>query len=397
MQRIAAKADSIYAAPTRLRMAREYRGITRKLLAELVGCTPMNISGYEKGSWTPSYEILKKIAFVLDFPAEWFLRDELSLTNSRNLTFRARSSMTATTRNRATATWDIAVTLSEYFQSNFNLPTNRIPDLSSETPELAAKILRDEWRLGDTPIPNLVRLLESKGAMIFWSNIEGAGIDAYCNCHELTPIIILNSHVSAGERLRFNLAHELGHLVLHRNSSTRSSFGEVRSNFEYSDGDELSIENKYEHNKIENEAHRFAASLLVPESMWRLESPVSPVPEFFLSGKAKWRTSIQMLVRRSYDLNRLTEWQYESLMRQISVRGWRKEEPNPLPAEVSLLHRKLGQILVAQGVKLETFCAHLDLCSNIIVDLAPELANTLQHRPTSTERDKKNNHHLRFA
>ena len=62
----------------------------------------------------------------------------------------------------------------------------------------------------------MVELLESHGVLVFWTNVEGRALDAYCRWDGERPIVILNSHERSGERSRFNLAHELAHLLLHR-------------------------------------------------------------------------------------------------------------------------------------------------------------------------------------
>jgi hypothetical protein len=117
------------------------------------------------------------------------------------------------------------------------MPSPDLPELRSEDPGSAAASIRRHWGLGFRPIPNLIRLMESKGVRVFTLS-EGKNVDAFSFWRDGTPFIFLNTLKSA-ERSRFDAAHELGHLLMHSHG--------------YPEGRE-----------VEKEADSFASHLLMP-------------------------------------------------------------------------------------------------------------------------------------
>ncbi|RYZ68116.1 MAG: ImmA/IrrE family metallo-endopeptidase [Proteobacteria bacterium] len=300
--------------------------------------------------------------------------------------------MTAQTRMRALKTWDFAALIRDYLDNEFNLPELSVPDYSADLldlkdssesfnslnfAELAAENLRDEWRLGDGPIPNMVHLMESKGISIFWTNIESHTVDACCHWANDQPIVLLNSNVESGERARFNAAHELGHLVLHReelrkNLVIESSSEEIDDDFEPKPREESTVEEKASAAKRrELEAHRFASAFLLPFRSWSQETPIHSEPNEFLRMKRRWKTSVQAMIRRSFDLGILSEFQYESAMKQVSIRGWRKLEPDSLPLEQSQVHKEILELLRNRGESPLDLAFDLHLQASVLETLMP--------------------------
>ncbi len=328
-------------SPSRLVSAREFRGLTQKALAESLDLTSMAISGYEKGAWQPNERSIKDIAQALDFPIEWFFRDEIFQVSDEALSYRSFARMTSNLKSRSRQTWNIAADLRTIIGESFNLPTVLLPDLSDETPEQAANTLRKMWGLGDEPISNVVHLLESKGVAVFWTDVDSRSVDAYCNWHDEWPLVILKSLESAGERGRFNAAHELAHLVLHR---------EINIKFSGERNEDINPAfSTLPRQKMEKEAHKFAAAFLLPENAWMNEAPLSTNLDVYLKMKEYWGVSVQVMLRRSYDLELLSERQYELAMTEVSRRHWRLAEPEPVEVEHSLLHQYLFNMMAEDG------------------------------------------------
>ena len=131
------------------------------------------------------------------------------------------------------------------------------------------------------------------------------------------PIIGLFA-TGAGDRLRYSVAHELGHLVLHRNVA--------------------------EHTRAtEREADRFAAEFLLPEHRMRQILPEVMNLAIATEVKREWRVSIQMVVRRAHDLGIITDNRYRTLFMQISGNGWRTNEPVQVPVERPRLLRQMAE------------------------------------------------------
>ena len=136
--------------------------------------------------------------------------------------------------------------MDEWLQNNFNLPDVRVPDLSCDhDPTTASERLRYDWGLGNLPLPNLMELLESMGIRIFAFSRDTDAIDAFSCWNNGIPYIFVNINKNA-ERIRFNLCHELGHLVLHRHIHVNGH-------------DRITVD-------IEKEAHLFASNFLMPEA-----------------------------------------------------------------------------------------------------------------------------------
>jgi len=226
IQRAALHGTADVFSATRLTVARERRGLTRKALAELAGVTPDAITKFEGHKCRPLPENVQRFAFALRFPLSWFYAPELELLDPQALSFRGRRSMTSELRLRATRAGDIAAgVLAPELHRRFVLSAPQLPDLSEFTPEEAARQLRHEWKLGLGPISNMVHLLELKGAQVFWLDEASPLLNAWSLWHGERPFVMLNVHSEAGCRARFDAAHELGHLVLHHGAEVIAGDG----------------------------------------------------------------------------------------------------------------------------------------------------------------------------
>ena len=213
---------------SRLIIARKKRGLTQKALANLLGLTPRHFNSYEVGEHIPPESVLNQIANTLNFPVGFFDGEELESISSDFVSFRAMSKMTAKMRDQALASASLATMASDWISEKFNLPDSDLPDLRGMDPETAAESLRNEWGLGDKPIANLIHLLESKGIRVFSLTTEPLEIDAFCFWRKDVPYIFLNINKSS-ERTRFDGAHELGHLVLHRHGEPHGRQAELEA------------------------------------------------------------------------------------------------------------------------------------------------------------------------
>jgi Zn-dependent peptidase ImmA (M78 family) len=177
------------------------------------------------------------------------------------------------------------------------------------------------WALGVDPIPSLAEFLEEKAIKVISIQLPErvSGVKANVKKADGTrvQVIVVNSE-HPGERQRFTLSHELGHLVLDLRSVSETIAEAV--------------------------CNRFAGAFLVPEETLRAElgknrTSIS-IRELF-SLKELFGVSAQAIAFRAADLGIFNE----SLKRQIFVefgkRGWRKEEPNPVPKEHPARFRRL--------------------------------------------------------
>jgi Zn-dependent peptidase ImmA (M78 family)/DNA-binding XRE family transcriptional regulator len=305
--------------PQRLVVARRRRGHTMTSLAKLIGVQPRSISAFENGEFPPSEETLIAIVKRLRFPLDFFFGPDVEIPNTRSASFRALTKMKASARDSALGAGSVALLIAEWARSEYQLPESAILDLRGEDPETAAETVRSDWMLGYRSISNMIHLLESKGIRVFSlpndiAETDDHGIDAYSFWLGETPFIFLNTNVTA-ERMRFDCAHELGHLVLHKHGGPVGQEAEIQAN-------------------------AFGSAFLMPASsvFAALKRPIT------LGGlirlKAKWKVSVLALAYRLWKLKALSDWQYRSMVIEIKGR-FKKTEPEPIPSETSQLWQKV--------------------------------------------------------
>lgn len=290
--------------PTRLEIARRATGIGKIELAEDVGIDRRTLTNYLSGERVPSEEVLCRLASKLDIEPSFLFGSAISLTQDASVSFRSLARMSASTRDQALAQADLAFLLNRWFEERFELPPCSIPDLRGEaTPEVASVELRRIWGLGEGPIGNVVRLFEAWGIRVYSLMVENADMDAVSFWRESTPFVLLNS-LKTAERSRFDAAHELGHLVLHRHALTKSK-------------------------DQENEANQFASAFLMPKHSLTANVPGIPRLRDLIHAKKIWRVSVAALAYRLNQIQYLNEWHYRMIVTEISKKGYRKSEPEP--------------------------------------------------------------------
>jgi Zn-dependent peptidase ImmA (M78 family)/transcriptional regulator with XRE-family HTH domain len=296
----------------RVKEARELRGFTQTQLAELTGVSQGAIAHVEAGRTQPSPALLESLAQHLGFPKSFFADGSSVDFPEGSLLFRARASMTARERAQAHRYGQLIYRKTRPLLEGLKLPPITLPRLSDASPEMAAAHTRAALGLSpDAPIPHLINAAERAGVLTLAIPIGLEKRDAYSlfvGDDSLKPVIVVTSGVP-GDRLRFNVAHELGHLVMRHGTAARDK-------------------------EIEDQADAFAGFLLLPRAAMEREM-LSPVTLTSLARmKPRWGVSIQALVRQAKRLELLSEYQYKYMSEQIGKRGWRIQEPENLAVPV---------------------------------------------------------------
>jgi len=363
--------------PTRFALARKRRGIKKKTIAQLIGVSERSITSYEKGTQEPAPETLARIASALKFPIPFFLADDIDELTPNIASFRALTKMTAGQRDIALSAGNIALLLNEWIEQRFDLPAVDLPDLGRESgnqpqsPEAAADALRHYWSMGELSIKNMISLLESKGIRVFSLAIDAREVDAYSMWYGGKPFVFLNTLKSA-EHCRFDAAHELGHLVLHRHGEPQGQ-------------------------EIEREANAFASAFLMPRRSILANAPKFPTLPGLITYKKHWTVSVAALNYRLHALDLTTDWIYRTLCVQISSAGYRTKEPEGAPHETSQILSKVFAALREEGVSKRDIAQQLMIDATEIEQLTFGLmlaaqGSTEKHIP-STPRDRS---HLRI-
>jgi Zn-dependent peptidase ImmA (M78 family)/DNA-binding XRE family transcriptional regulator len=321
--------------PSRLVAARQRAKLSKKELAARADVTHKSIALYEDGR-QPSATTLERLARVLGVSPAFFFASDLSLPTPENASFRSFSRMTSAQRDAALAAGGYAFALASWMESHFHLPAVAVPDLTGADPEAAAAMVRSEWGLGVLPIKNMVHLLESRGVRVFSLVEDSREVNAFSSWRDgQTPFVFLNT-VKSSESSRFDAAHELGHLVLHRHGEAKGK-------------------------QIEAEANAFASALLMPKSeMLALAGRCRSVGDV-LALKKRWNVSAMALVYRLHKVGVLTEWLYKSLCIELSTKGMRTREVDSADRETSLVFKKVFDAMRAKGQGLRDIAADLHL------------------------------------
>ncbi len=323
-----------------LEVARKRNQMTWNALAEATNINPRELRRIRKNGEVLS-EQLTAFATVLGFPEIFFQTiDTLKISTP---TFRDLKSLTAKDRDAGTSAGQIGGLLWKLVEKDYVLPSANLPNYSAgdtsiqdgpDKPIIAAHLLREEWGLGTRPISNMIKLLELHGIRVLSLAENTRALNAYTFWQDGQPFVYLNT-VNSSERSRFDAAHELGHLVLHRGQDPNDP-------------------------ETEAEANRFASAFLIPRSDL-LRHRVYPSLAKLLRNKQRWNVSVSALVRAYRDNNLITEQRYKYLNIELSRKGWRKSEPLSSPRERSSVWEQIKKDLWSKGRTIEDYALQVGI------------------------------------
>lgn len=302
----------------RLTQARKVRTMTQKALAQLIGKTSQTVSQYESGAITPPAEVVEQLSKVLQVPIELLYRPWQEHGSANPVFYRSMSAATKKARDAAESKLEWIDDCVSYFEKALDLPEYapfdiNVPDdpllITADMIDDAAAAVRSAWAVPAGPIDNMVGLLERHGIFVFMMPLGADTLDALSvDWNEKHPYVIIGTDQGNACRWRFDCAHELGHLVLHRHI------------------DKTALATSAICKLIEKQAHRFASAFLMPEQEF-VESLYTVSLEGYRELKPYWKVSIAAMVRRTRDLGIISEEGYRNLYISISRRKWRKVEP----------------------------------------------------------------------
>lgn len=314
----------------RVRLVRVRAQMSTRDLAKRVGVSATAISKYERGTAYPRQSTLLRLARALSVKVEFFFRDVKVDTISpayrkdSSLGKRAQESIEATITEVLERRLAIEDVLPNSSARKHSLPVYDVT--SPGEADEAAGSLRDAWDLGSDPLDDLTGRLENHGVVVVLVDDGPTGFDGFsCWVNESVPVIAVSSHIP-GDRERFSLAHELGHLVMRVPEDINP----------------------------EPLAHRFAAALLVPRQAALAELGTKrsnlSLNELLLL-KQEYGISIQAWVRRARDLDIIDQDVYSGMFRRLAQLGFRRQEPGEVKKEQPryfelLVHQALSERLI---------------------------------------------------
>ena len=329
----------------RLRRARDASGLSMQDLATKVDLSANAIKKYEHGINMPGSENLLKLAKALGVRSEYFFRQ--SNVQLEKVEYRKRASapkkllkMVNGDVTEQAERW--AELLDLYPDSIKPIRDFALPDglptrvESTEDIESIAEFMRKAWELGLNPISEMIDTLESQGVLIIRTSVEsGNKVDGLAGTICKTPVVVVSTH-STGDRQRFTLAHELGHLVLH---------GRLAGGL-----------------KEENACNHFAGAFLLPKSgvlqhLGRHRRHLE-IKELDLL-KHEFGISMQGVLIRAQQCNVISSGMYLSWCKTFSKKGYKVTEPGePYPPEKTvlfkqLIYRALGEEYIGESKAAE--------------------------------------------
>lgn len=297
-----------------LRMARQARGMSQAELSNSSGVSQSNISKLENGLIGSTEEVLDKLAETLHFPSTLFFEPDrvVGLPISVHPMYRKKASVGQRGLDRLEAEMNIRLMhvrrllKATEFEDDLPLPKLDIDEYEGDA-ERIAELVRRTWLIPNGPLKNLVEFVERAGCLVIHCDFEGLSVDGVTLHTPGTPSCIFLNRNQPGDRQRFTLAHELGHIIMHHVPSPT----------------------------MEKEANAFASALLMPSGDVRPYLTGRFTLQRLASLKPTWRVSMAALLYRAGTVGAITDNQSHYLWRQMSRLGYRRKEPPELdfPAE----------------------------------------------------------------
>jgi Zn-dependent peptidase ImmA (M78 family)/DNA-binding transcriptional regulator YiaG len=315
-------------SPERLVLARQLRGMTQHALAEELNLSASAVSQFESGAAAPAQDTIQRLSMTLKVSPS-FLARGLAVQPRSKPFFRALSRTPAAERDRAASYALLLSELGDMLDRYIEMPPLQVEQLiyaeettTDEEIERAAMHARATWGVPSGPIADVVGLAEARGVLVAAVGDFDEGMDAFSMRTSKRPVVVLCTGKGIAARRRFDMAHELGHLLLHE--------------------DRLADQRRQE-----QQAHRFASALLMPAEEVRPFLPRGPNDFAALEETSRiWGVSMQAALYRAKHLAILSREQYTRAMRRLSAAGWRTREPVEIgpPERPQLLMRAIATL-----------------------------------------------------
>jgi Zn-dependent peptidase ImmA (M78 family)/DNA-binding XRE family transcriptional regulator len=293
--------------PQMILLAREARGMSQSDLAERLNSYKASVSRLEHGDGPVDENTLLALAEATHYPPHFFMQKGEILPV--NLSYRKRKQVPAKLLTPIEAQMNIIrnhvqLIINGLGNTDITLPVFEVTEKHS--PEHIANLVRKSWRVPAGPIENLSRLMEDKGILISSFDFATDRVDSRSMLTDNNqPIIFLNRNL-LGDRQRFSLAFELGHLIMH----TYCTGAHDRD--------------------INHEANLFAAEFLMPAKDILPDYKDGITLSLLGELKRKWKVSMISLLYRADDLGLLTPNQKRYLVQQFNDQKIRRREPPQL-------------------------------------------------------------------
>ncbi|MDP3411249.1 XRE family transcriptional regulator [Bosea sp. (in: a-proteobacteria)] len=333
----------------KLRLARLVAGLSLDDLGGRVAASRQFIHQLETGAKEPTVEMREALAAALSVTSSFFSLPAGNPVREEDCHFRRLASAPRGLVAQTVARGTVLESLVDALEDQVRMPNVNFPDsgrpASPDAIERTAEYTRLHWRLGlDGPITSMMRVVENAGAVVVNFDDLTDRIDAL-SISRRRPIIVRSMAKNAGSRLRFDLAHEAAHIIMHQGIVTGDSATEA-------------------------EAHRFAGAFLIPRAAFAREFPRGRRTldwNALFQMKLRWKVSVRAIVRRALDLGIIDAAQYRTANIQLVKTGQSKiekydenitlEEPELLNAAINWITNRdiisIHQTITSVGITPE--------------------------------------------
>jgi len=313
-----------------LRVARQRKQLAQGEAAQRLGVTQVTLSRYESGVTVPAEDFVRRAAAVFELPVSFFYQPDAAFGSpvSVHPMWRKKHDVTAKELDGIVAELNIrAIHIRRMLEAVEFTPQADIPRLDPDEyggdVERIAALVRAHWLIPRGPLDNLTETVERAGAVVIHSYLGGSAVSGVTvSAPGLPPMVALNREQPA-DRMRFTLAHELGHLVMHR----------------------------FPGPDMEREANAFASALLMPAADMKAALSGRIDLRRFAALKPEWRVSMQGLLYRAETLGYVSKSEAGWLWRQFGASRMRLAEP----PELDFPHETPGVIGRMVRLHLDTF------------------------------------------
>lgn len=325
----------------KIQRARKALGLSLRDLGEQIELSHAAVKKYEDNQVTPSSDILIKLAKALHVNVEYFFRPERFTLEK--IQYRKHADMPKRQLEEIEAKMLDQIERRVELESLFPSPPIRTFSLSKkristyDDTEMVAAGIRRQWDLGLEPLPDLIDIFEERGIKVFeMDNRQYPKLDGLSASINDMPIIVIGNQWP-GDRQRFTLAHELGHLVLNGLSDPELD------------------EEKW--------CNRFAGAFLLPKEalvsiLGEHRNHIEPRELSLL--KQEFGISMLSILHRVVEIGIISNSLYTQLRSEFNEKDWSKCEPGePYPKEKTHIFEQMIFHAIAEEYLGESKAAEL--------------------------------------
>lgn len=304
----------------RIRKARLYNGLTIDDIAKKLDISKQTFSLYENNKAKAPFEKIFLLSEKLNFPVKYFFEEDKVNLESKTTYFRSLMKTTKKSRVEQIIKMEHLALICNVLFEYINFPKLNIPEifcsnnLTNDEIENIAKEVRKSWNLGFEPIEDIIRIVERNGIIVTKIQTSTDCIDAFSHLVDINNnsiyLIALSKNKGSLSRNKFDIAHELGHILLHEWSEDIESIS------------------REEYKLKEDQANYFASSFLLPKDEFIKDFKKGGNRlDFYIHLKAKWKVSIGAMLYRAKSLNLITNTQYQNTIKMMHKKKIYTNEP----------------------------------------------------------------------